>query len=201
GRKMGAQHNHGHAYYRCRYPTEYARTNDVDHPRTVYLREADVVPELDAWLARIFDPERLDETCAELAAASGPGDVDHAALEAARRKLDDCDTRLDRYRAALESGTDPAVVARWIAEVQGDRLRAQQALASSARDKLDADQVRAVIETLGPITTVLEKARPAAKAELHSSLGLRLTYRPAKNLVAVEAAPVACAKVRVGGGT
>ena len=47
----------------------------------------------------------------------------------------------------------------------------------------------------------LSEAKPAKKAELYASLGLQLTYRPAQNLVAVEAAPVACAKVRVGGGT
>ena len=182
-------------------PPSTPLTNNVDHPRTVYLREADVVPELDAWLARIFDPEHLDDTCAELAAASIAGAVDDAALEAAHRKLEDCDTRLDRYRLALESGTDPAIVGQWIREVQGDRLRAEQALASAARDELGVDQVRAVIEGLGPITSVLDKAKPAKKAELYASLGLQLTYRPAQNLVAVEAAPVACAKVRVGGGT
>jgi hypothetical protein len=37
-------------------PPEYALANDVDHARTLYFREADVVPELDAGLARVFDP-------------------------------------------------------------------------------------------------------------------------------------------------
>jgi DNA invertase Pin-like site-specific DNA recombinase len=201
GRRMSGQHNHDQAYYRCRYPTEYALANDIDHPRTVYLREADVVPELDRWLARVFDPEHLDETCAELAAASTADDVDEANVEAARRKLEGCDMRLARYRAALESGTDPAVVARWISEVQGDRLRAEQALACATRDELNVDQVRAVIEGLGPMGDVLERAKPASKATLYAGLGLQLTYRPAQDLVAVEATPVACAKVRVGGPT
>ena len=93
------------------------------------------------------------------------------------------------------------IVGQWIREVQGDRLRAEQALAPVARDELGVDQIRAVIEGLGPIASVLDKAKPAKKAELYASLGLQLTYRPAQNLVAVEAAPVACAKVRVGGGT
>src|SRR2546423_11536128 len=65
-------------------------------------------------------------------------------------------TRLERYRTALDSGTDSAVVGQWIAEVQGDRVRAQQALAAVARDTLDVDQVRAVIDGLGPIGNVLE---------------------------------------------
>jgi site-specific DNA recombinase len=201
GRRMGGQHNHDEAYYRCRYPTEYALTDDVDHPRTVYLHERYLIPELDRWLARIFDPDHLDQTCAELAAASGSDEVDDAARQAALRKLEDCNTRLERYRAALDSGTDPAVVGQWIAEVQGDRLRAQQALTAATRDALNVDQVRAVINGLGPIEDVLEAADPLAKAALYAGLGLQLTYRPAQDLVAVEAVPVVCAKVRVGGGT
>ncbi|WP_051107042.1 recombinase family protein [Salinispora arenicola] len=38
-RKMQAQHSHGVAYYRCRFPQEYAIANKVDHPRNVILRE------------------------------------------------------------------------------------------------------------------------------------------------------------------
>jgi site-specific DNA recombinase len=201
GRRMSGQHNHDQAYYRCRYPTEYALANDVDHPRTVYLREADVVPQLDVWLARLFDPEHFDETCAELAAASAGNEVEDATIEAARRKLDDCNERLSRYRAALESGTDPTIVTEWIREVQGDRLRAEQALAAATSEALDVDDIRVAIQELGPIAQVLERAEPKAKAELYAGLGVKLTYRPAENLVAAEAAPVACAKVRVGGGT
>lgn len=72
---------------------------------------------------------------------------------------------------------------------------------SAARDQLDDDHVRALIESLGPIVRVLEDAQPAAEAELYAGLGLRLTHRQARNPVAVEADPVACAGVRVGGRT
>jgi site-specific DNA recombinase len=105
---------------RCRYPAEYALPNEIDHPRTVYDREDEVMPTLDARLAPLFDPENLDETCAQLAAASGPTDADEVGVEAARRKLEDCDDRLGKYRAALDNGADPTIVATWIAEVQGE---------------------------------------------------------------------------------
>ncbi len=200
GRRMSGQHTHGDAYYRCRYPTEYALANDVDHPRTVYVREDEIVRELDQWLAKVFDPEKLDETCAVLAAASVTSASDDAALETARRKLEDCDTRLSRYRSALESGADPTIVAAWIAEVQGDRLRAEQALVSASHAALDVDQIRERIEALGPMGPVLEDANPATKAELYAGLNLQLTYQPAQNLVVAEAA-LACATERVGGGT
>ncbi len=96
-----------------------------------------------------------------LAAASLIGDVDETALEAARRKLEDCDTRLARYRSALESGADPGVVAQWVAEVQGDRLRAEQLLADLASSgRLDLDQVRARIEAAWPNGTGARSCEP-----------------------------------------
>jgi site-specific DNA recombinase len=48
------------AYYRCRFPEEYALANEVSHATNVYLREDRIVPRLDEWLGRFFEPERLD---------------------------------------------------------------------------------------------------------------------------------------------
>jgi DNA invertase Pin-like site-specific DNA recombinase len=199
GRRMGGQHTHGDAYYRCRYPAEYALANEVDHPRTVYVREDDIVCDLDRWLTTVFDPDNLDETCALLAAASVADDVDAAAIEAARRKLEDCDSRLARYRSALESGADPTIVTQWIAEVQGDRLHAEHAIATASRDAINVDEVRDRILALGPMGPVLEAAKPVKKAELYAGLNLQLTYQPAADLVIAEAS-LMCATERVGGG-
>jgi site-specific DNA recombinase len=49
-------------------------------------------------------------------------------LEAARRSVADCDQRLAKYRAGLEAGMDPGLVAQWTAEVRAQRLRAEQRL-------------------------------------------------------------------------
>lgn len=61
-RRMEGAFNHGRAHYRCRYPREYAIVNEVDHPRSVYVREDVIVDKLDGWLGRVFDPENIDET-------------------------------------------------------------------------------------------------------------------------------------------
>ena len=42
----------------------------LDHPRTVYLREADLPPHLDGWLIGLLDPADLDATLDALIAAS-----------------------------------------------------------------------------------------------------------------------------------
>jgi site-specific DNA recombinase len=46
-RRMTGNWNNEQAYYRCRFPAEYALANRVDHPKTVYLREVDVTGRLD----------------------------------------------------------------------------------------------------------------------------------------------------------
>src|SRR5262249_43427349 len=156
-------------------------------PRVVYVREDEILPALDGWLASLFDPQNLGETCHALAAASGATDADEAALEAARRKLEDCDSRLAKYRDALEKGADSTVVAAWIAEVQGDRLAAERTLATVRSSVLTADDVHQVIDELGDVVAVLTDADPATKAKVYADLGIRLVYRPADRVLAVEA--------------
>uniref|UniRef100_UPI0037509C8E hypothetical protein n=1 Tax=Actinomadura sp. SCN-SB TaxID=3373092 RepID=UPI0037509C8E len=64
-------------YYRCRYAQEYALANQIDHPKIVYLREADVLPAIDQWLATAFAPGRIQSTIDALAAQAA--DPDEAA--------------------------------------------------------------------------------------------------------------------------
>jgi hypothetical protein len=58
--------------------------------------------------------------------AGAAADADHTRNEAANRKLEDCGQRLASYRKLLDAATDPALVAGWISEVKGERLRAGQ---------------------------------------------------------------------------
>lgn len=61
-RRMNSHWVNTAAYYRCRFPEEYALANKVSHPLNVYIREDCVVPPLDQWLARLFDPEHIERT-------------------------------------------------------------------------------------------------------------------------------------------
>ena len=200
-RKMQGSWNHGEAYYRCRYLSEYALPRRAQHPPTVYVRETQIVPSLDDWIAGVFEPESLDETCRALAEAQEPVPAEDGPAEAARRTLADCDARLARYRKALEAGTDPAVVAAWIAEVQDERKAAEKALRRRrpASALTEAD-IRAMVESLGDLVGVLEAVEPAKKADLYDSLGLSLTFQPSKRSVLVEANLSGVRPVRVGGG-
>ncbi|WP_328468883.1 recombinase family protein [Actinoplanes sp. NBC_00393] len=184
-RKMQGQHSHGTAYYRCRFPQEYALVNKVEHPRNVILREDRLIKPLDTWLAQEFSPLQRRHTVAKLveqATASMPGASPLAAP--AGPSVADCDAKLARYRAALEAGADPAVVTGWIAETQEERQRAlirqqvEAAQPSGAEEssQLTADDVLAIVEELGDMVTVLAEADPDHKQQVYRNLGLRLTY-------------------------
>jgi hypothetical protein len=65
-RRMQGQWSNQMPYYRCRYPDEYALASRVDHPRNVLLRENQILPILDEWLAQAFDPDHIGGTLDKL---------------------------------------------------------------------------------------------------------------------------------------
>src|ERR1019366_6656407 len=122
-RRMQGQYNHGNAYYRCRYPKEYALASHVRHPGNVYLREADVLPAIDRWLTVIFAPRRLTQTIAEMQAAQATPEP-AAPAPATQATLAACDARLARYQATLDAGGDPQTIAEWTRQVKAERAAA-----------------------------------------------------------------------------
>ena len=196
GHRMAGHANHGVHHYRCRFPRDWAPVEGMDHPPTVYVREDAIVPRLDEWIAGLFAPENLDETCRALVVAGGTREVDHARLEAAQRKLADCDKRLVGYRKALDDGADPVIVSGWINETQGERLRAENELAAAQpAGAVSEREIRTLVDSLGDVAAVLADADPKLKAQLYEDLGIDVRYDPA------ERTATACATVRVGGGT
>jgi len=202
GRRMSGAWNHDEAYYRCSYPNEYAGATGK-HPSTVYVRESDMTPTLDAWLLSVFDPKNLDAAVEALTAAQSIDDASAARAEAARKALTDCDARLVKYRSALEAGADPAVVTGWIAEVQADRLAAERELASTTvAQPLSTAEIRALVTSQRKVLKSLARATTDQRARIYAeTMGLRITYHPEHGSFDVEARPDACTQVRVGGGT
>ena len=200
GRRMQGTWNHEMAHYRCRFPYEYALANKVDHPLAVYVKESAILPRLDTWLAELFDEDNLDATCDALAMSADTDEATEARREAARRKLADCDSRLAKYRQALDAGADAAVVAGWMAEVQGERLRAERDLGAVTPDgKLSKEQIQRLVIQLRDIASVLAMADPKDKAEIYAELGVRVNYAPHRRVIGVSAG--SCTTARVGGGT
>jgi site-specific DNA recombinase len=199
GRFMQGAVSGGRTYYRCKFAGEYALATEIGHPRSVNLREDDLLPELDAWLAGIFGEDGLDNTCAAMAAAAGiePA-IDTSAIKAAIRE---CDRKLERYRRALEAGTDPSIVAAWIKQVTKERSVAEaQRHEAQLRmvGTISPAELRAELEAIGGLLPLLVQSDPALKATFYEEIGLEGTYDPAERVVTVEARVL---KGRVGGGT
>jgi site-specific DNA recombinase len=194
-RRMQGSWNHGKPHYRCIYPTEYGLASHTEHPRSVYVREELIVPRLDRWLATAFLPDHIAGTIEAMAEAQKEAPAEQADHEQAdaRRIIADCDQRLGRHRAALEAGTDPALIASWSAEVSLTRAAAKARLREpGARPaRLTPEEIKAIVEALGSILTVIRDADPLDKAQIYANIGLRLTYQPGTNTVAAEARPPA----------
>ncbi|WP_143833001.1 MULTISPECIES: hypothetical protein [Nocardiopsis] len=186
---MQGQWSHGQAYYRCRFPEEYALANKVHHPRNVYLREADVVPVLDRWIAAEFAPGRIATTVDALMEADEERDTGVAReMARLREKLSACDRKLAQHRAALEAGADPVEVTKWMKETQAEKSAAEAGLARVGRspEKSNGEDVMKMVHTLGDITAVLGGADLEDKAGLYRGPGLRTRYHPVENKVRAE---------------
>jgi len=190
-RRMQGTWNNDQPYYRCTFPSEYALSNQIDHPRTVYLREIEVVPELDTWLTRTLDPARLPATIDALTTAQ-PQELSPE-VASLREEIEQCERRLAQYRAALDAGGDAAVVGQWITETQARklaadaRLRAQTGPSNTTPGRMSKDEINAIVGAITDLMTVLRHADPADKAELYTRLGLRLTYNPGPRTVSARA--------------
>ncbi|GDY46472.1 hypothetical protein SANT12839_073540 [Streptomyces antimycoticus] len=196
---MQGTFNHGHPHYRCRYPYEYAKSGTLDHPLTVYIREAVILPKLDRWIAQVFAPGQLKTTLQAMQQSQRATTTPLPGLEAARRTITDCDRRLNQYRAALDAGASPATVAAWISKAEADKAAAQQQLitASAARcTVLTDEQIHGMIKDLGDLTDRLLTAPADRKAPLYQAFGLTLTYNMKKRVVTVESQPASSVYVR-----
>ncbi|GAA0523384.1 MULTISPECIES: hypothetical protein [Streptomyces] len=178
---------HEQAYYRRRFPDQFALANRIHHPRDVYLRESWVITPLDDWLAKVFLPRRLDDTIDLMATAAAPA-RETTAIAAARQVIADCDAKLATHRATLEAGADPAVT-QWIAEAQARRARVEAELRASPKEagtRMSRDEIARLVRSIKDLAAVVRQAEPQDHAEIHRQLGVRLTYGSGKHKVLAE---------------
>lgn len=179
---MQGQWSHEEAYYRCRFPQEYALANRVEHPSHVYLREKWMIGPVGNWLAKIFLPQRLDESIDLLAAKALEEHADTAAASAVRARIADCDAKLSTHRAALEAGADPTLVTRWIAQARRSRAEADLRVAGSgargSESRMSRDEIAGLVRPISDLAAVIHQAEPAGKIEIYRAFDLRFAYRP-----------------------
>ncbi|MGW6494978.1 recombinase family protein [Nonomuraea angiospora] len=180
-RRMQGNWNNRQAYYRCRFPAQYAIVNELDHRKAVYLREAEILDEVDGWLATSFGPDSLERTIAAM--AEHVIDPNEAALIDLRKRLSRCDRKLSQYRSALDAGGDPIEISSWINETKSERARLEGELkAAPAAQRISVAEIRSMIEEVGDLVRLVGEAEADDKAELYTQLDLKLMYYPKSNM-------------------
>jgi site-specific DNA recombinase len=140
-RRMIGSFNDGRNHYRCTYSSEYADANRLAHPRSLYLREDKIVELVDPWIRRGFAPANLRTTLQAMADAQHDDAEQHRVI-AAREKISTCQTKPDRYRTALDAGTDPVLAQQWITQVQAGKAVAEADLRQlTGRRTMTADEI------------------------------------------------------------
>jgi hypothetical protein len=184
--------NHDRLHYRCKATRDFVRQHEVAHPPVRYLREDTIIEPIDHFLHRELSRDNLAATLRSLAEAHHRAQLaaHHAndETEQLHRTIADCDTKIERYRATLDAGGDPALVAGWIRETSTIRTTAVAALRQSAAppQRPNEDQIAAVVDGLGSLLAVLREADPRDKAELYSRIGLKMTYKPGRKTLKAE---------------
>ncbi|MGH4020599.1 MAG: recombinase family protein [Pseudonocardiaceae bacterium] len=202
-RKMqGAIIRGHHTYYRCMARTLTPGSAALaDHPRTVNLREADVLESLNGWIGHLFDRDNVDQTVAVLVSSQDGPDRTQSGREAIKQRLAEAEARIHRLQAAIEVGVDPAALVEAINAAQAQRAAARAELdGAPTPSALTEAEVYAMIDSLGDVSAVLSDAHPESLSKLYRELRLELRYEPHERAVRVTASPRVVSEC-VRGGT
>ncbi|GGQ84081.1 hypothetical protein GCM10010166_62910 [Couchioplanes caeruleus subsp. azureus] len=192
GRMMAGSVNHGRIYYRCKASRDYVRQLEIAHPPVLYVRQEALADPVDRFLYEELGQARLPDTLRRIADAS------HRAALAERQKDDEapnlraaiaeCDAKIARYRAALDAGGDPVLVAEWIGETTTVKRAAQArlGLTEAPPTRMGEEQIAAIVDAFGGLLGLLRQADQQDRAEIYTRLGLQMIYRPGTETVLAE---------------
>ncbi len=179
-----------HTFYRCIARTLAPGSAALaDHPRTVNLREDHLVGPVNEWIGSLFGPGNLDNTIRELVGAQDMAPESRRRLDAQRR-LADAEAKLRRHQAAIEAGIDPTALVEAVNAANAERAAARAELNNlPVAQTLTEDTVRAMLESLGEITSVLNRASFDDLAPVYEELDLQVRFEPTERVALVSVSP------------
>ena len=151
-------------YYRCLARTLAPGSAALaDHPKTVNVRQDQLLEPLNGWIGRLFDRDNLDRTVAALVASQASAER-HPTGDSAKRRLTQAGARLRRFQDAIASGVDPAAMVEAINEAQSERAAARaERDGRPAPNALTDAEVYAMVDSLGDVGAALART-PATHA-------------------------------------
>lgn len=190
-------------YYRCSARTLVPGSPELqDHPRNVYLPEAAVSEQLNAWIGQLFAPENRTRTVDQLHASQEEAHKTDTSREKVKNQLTEAEGRLRRLQEAIEAGVEPTALVESINQVQAERTAAQAQLDHAPESTaLSVEEIHTMIDSLGDVGRTLKRADPNALRELYAALGLEMIYDPDSRIVDVSVKPGRRDSACVGGGT
>ena len=199
GRKLVANSVRGHLQYRCRMKDEYP---GLDHPKSLSIREDQLLPTIDDWLGQLFDEEHIGDTVATLASVEQT-DVSAAGELEARRAIKDCDKRIANFETALGLTDEPDTIAGFARQI--DRIRAERKGAELRLRQLTTGQgmteaeIREVVQSLTDAVALLSSASPEDRRRVYEAAELEILYDHENRRAQLSVAPRVTGGV--GGGT
>lgn len=178
-------------YYRCLART-IAPGSPVlaDHPRTVNLREVDVLDSLNKWIGHLFAPDNVDGTVRALVGSQTDSSRTKNSREGAKQRLADAQTQVRRLQDAIKAGADPAALVEAINDAQATRAAAQAELDNSPEPAAIGEaEVYAMVDSLGDVGSALKEAKPESLGRLYENLSIDLKYEPHARTVEATIAP------------
>lgn len=199
GRKLVANVVRGRLQYRCRMKDEYP---GLDHPRSLSVREDQLLPTIDRWLAQLFDEDHIDETVSSLAKVES-NDINTAEEMAARRTIKECDKRIANFETALGVTDDADTIAgfaRQIERTRAERKNAELRLRRLTTGKgLTEEEIRTVVQSLADAVELLAAASPEDRRRVYEAAQLEVLYDHENRRAQLSVAPRVTGGV--GGGT
>jgi site-specific DNA recombinase len=184
--------DHGRLYYRCTASRDFVRQHQISHPPALYLREDAITGPVDEFLRQELTGPNLEDHLRRVAEAQPRAALaaygDTTEIERLRQTIADADRKIDGYRATLDAGGDPALIAGWISEASATKKAAQArlGLTEAPPQRMSDDQLDAIAEAFKDLLGLLRGADPRDRAELYSRIGLRMTYQPGPETVMAE---------------
>ena len=177
-KKLQGNTARGHAFYRCYRSSDYPVPVN-NYPPSLSVREDRLLPHVDAWLSRMFAPERIEATAREFVKADAEGHREDPAVVRARATLIECERKLAKHLDGLEAGIPAEVIATRIAAAQREKATAEAvlALAPPAPEPLTFDQVLDTLFVHRTLPELLKHIERADRAELYQALDLTVMYR------------------------
>jgi site-specific DNA recombinase len=191
-RIMAGSVNHGRIYYRCKASRDDVRQHGIAHPPVLYLRQESIIDPVDRFLTEELGRTSLADTLHRIADASHRAALaehqQHDDAPRLRKTIAESDNKIAQYRATLDAGGDPTLVAGWISETMAVRKAAQAllGLAEAPPERMSEEQLAAIVDAFGGLLGLLRRAEQHDRAEIYTRIGLQMTYRPGTETVLAE---------------